>query len=73
MDGPVLPRASHSGYANEATEDERLIAQTDEEHERAMLEDFRSSSTMIEIPKLSALRSSELLVPHVSLFTSPKR
>ena len=36
---------------DKATEEERLIAQTGEEHERAVLGDLKSSNSVIEIPK----------------------
>lgn len=46
--------------ADEATEDERLIAQTGEEHEWAVLEGFKSSdATVIEIPKHDPVAARE--------------
>ena len=36
---------------DKATEEERLIAQTGEEHERAVLDDLKSANSVIEIPK----------------------
>jgi len=37
---------------DDATEDEALIAQTGDQHERAVLQEFRSSATsVVEIPR----------------------